>query len=799
DINILGVIRAADLGQPITVGRPLQNNRIYILDACNQPQPVGIAGEVCVSGESVSRGYLFRPELTAERFVVCPFADGEIMVRTGDLGRWRDDGTVEILGRIDHQVKLRGFRIETGEIEAVLVQHEAVREAVVVVREDRPGDARLVAYVVENLEPRTKNLADSTDPGSWFLVLGSPLREFLAQRLPDYMVPSAFVILEQLPHTPSGKIDRRALPAPEQHDEQDQPTAGPSSPAEILLADIWATVLDRARVGRDENFFELGGHSLLATQVIAQIRTTFAVELPLRSLFEHPTVAALTEQIAAARSQSAGLNAPPLRPQPRPASLPLAFAQQRLWLLAQLDPHSTAYHVPLLIRLSGPLDTQALEQSLNALMARHETLRTTFAQGAPARADSQPVQQIHAPVAWQLPLVDLRALPFDIQAETLAAEIAAFTHQPFDLTRGPLLRARLLRLHPTHDHEQHLLLLNIHHIVVDGWSLGVLVREMAATYRALRQGMPPDLPPLPLQYADYALWQRDWLRDEQLERLLSYWRQQLADLQPLALPGDYPRPAAPTFRAAEHGQSLSAELSAGLATLSRQSGVTLFMTLLGALDVLLYRYTRQTDIVVGTDIANRTQAETEGLIGFFVNMLALRSDLSGNPTFAELLSRVRSVCLQAYAHQDLPFDVLVNELQIQRDLTRAPLFQVVLVLQNMPLPALELEQLIVEPLPVDAGTAKFDLVIELIEIDGQLRCMFKYDSEIFKANTIARMIEQFIAVLEMIVRQPDATLHSLADQLSAADHEHQLRQARDLRASQQRKLKDIRRKTLSDS
>ncbi|HEY0738440.1 MAG TPA: amino acid adenylation domain-containing protein [Herpetosiphonaceae bacterium] len=800
DINILGPIRAQDIGKPITVGRPLHNNRIYILDACDQPQPVGIAGEVCVAGASVSRGYLHRPELTAERFVVCPFEDSELMVRTGDLGRWHADGTVEILGRIDHQVKLRGFRIETGEIEAVLVQHEAVREAVVVVREDRPGDARLVAYI----EPRTKNQEPNESQaanslGSRFWVLGSPLREFLAQRLPAYMLPSAFVSLEQLPHTPSGKIDRRALPAPEQHDDQEQPAASPSSPTEILLADIWATVLDRARVGRDENFFDLGGHSLLATQVIAQIRTTFAVDLPLRSLFEHPTVAALTEQIAAARSRSSGLHTPPLRPQPRPDVLPLAFAQQRLWLLAQLDPHSTAYHVPLLIRLSGPLDTQALEASLNALTARHETLRTTFAgypQGvAPDGADGQPVQQIHAPVAWPLPRVDLSGLP----PEALEAEIGAFTRQPFDLTRGPLLRARLLRLPPADDLDQHLLVLNIHHIVVDGWSLGVLVREMAASYRALRQGLPPDLPPLPIQYADYALWQRDWLCDEQLERLLSYWRRQLADLQPLALPTDYPRPAEPTFKAVEHGQSLSAELSAGLATLSRQSGVTLFMTLLAALDVLLYRYSGQDDIVVGTDIANRTQVETEGLIGFFVNMLALRCDLSGNPTFAELLSRVRSVCLQAYAHQDLPFDMLVNELQIQRDPTRAPLFQVVLVLQNMPLPALELEQLTVEPLPVDAGTAKFDLVIELIESGGQLRCMFKYDSEIFKANTIARMIEQFSAVLDMVVRQPDATLHSLAEQLSAADHEHQLRQARDLRAAQQRKLKDVRRKTLSDS
>ncbi|HEX6290125.1 MAG TPA: condensation domain-containing protein, partial [Herpetosiphonaceae bacterium] len=712
------------------------------------------------------------------------------LYRTGDLVRYLPNGDLDYIGRIDHQIKLRGYRIELGEIEAALRQHEAVRECVVVVREDG-GARRLVAYLTANNEPRTQTHADPA-AGSWGAVRGASqeLRAFLAARLPDYMVPSAWVLLDALPLTPNGKVDRRALPVPaEVQPEHEEAAALPATPDEELMTGIWSRVLDRAWIGREENFFEIGGHSLLATQVIAEVRATFGIDLPLRSLFDHPTIASLLDQVIAARSQQAGLSAPPLRPQPRAEALPLSFAQQRLWLLAQLDPGSTAYHVPLSIRLTGALDVAALTASFNTLIARHEALRTSFVLRA-----GQPVQRVQPPAALPLPCHDLRSLPEPQRRAQLAALQRHVTAQPFDLTRAPLLRAALLRLGDT----EHLLLLCLHHIVVDGWSLGVLVRELAACYRALRQGQPLDLPDLPIHYADFALWQRTYVQGATLDRLLAYWKAQLANLTPLALPTDRPRPAEPTFRSAEQPLALSAELSDALANMSRQTGMTLFMTLLAALDVLLHWYTRQDDLLVGADIANRTHAETAGLIGFFVNLLALRADLSGNPTFRELLHRVRAVCLAAYAHQDLPFDLLVNELQPQRSLHHAPLFQVVLVLQNTPMPALDLDQVRVEPQPLDTGIAKFDLVVELIEEPTGIAGLFKYDAELFEQTTIARMIEQFIAVLGMAVQQPDAPLHLFVEHLSEAERQHQISQARDLRAAHQRKIKDIRRKMLSD-
>ncbi|HEY0601258.1 MAG TPA: condensation domain-containing protein, partial [Herpetosiphonaceae bacterium] len=553
DINILGPIRAADVGQPITVGTPLQNNRVYILDAFDQPQPIGIAGEVCVSGESVSRGYLFRPELTAERFVVCPFEDGQIMVRTGDLGRWRDDGTVEILGRIDHQVKVRGFRIETAEIEHALAQHPQVGECVVVAREDAKGDKRLVAYVVENREPGTKNLEDSTDPGSrspgGHPVLGSAdLRQHVGAQLPDYMVPSAFVLLDALPKTPSGKIDRKALPAPELEQSAQAATfVAPRTPTEELLAGIWALLLELPQVSIHANFFELGGHSLLATRVVSRLRDTFAIELPLRALFEAPTIATLARQIDRAQRERAGSDwaraLPPLTAQPRPAEVPLSFAQQRLWLLDRIAPDSAGYNISAAVRLHGPLDEAALSASFTALIARHEVLRTTFV----TTHGGQSQQIIGRPEQHQLTVVDLQQHDAANREAEVQARAQAEAAQPFDLSHGPLLRTSLLRLQP----DLHVLLLTMHHIISDGWSIGVLIGELAAHYRAIlshnaaleQTPVSPELPSLLLQYADYALWQRAWLRDELLAEQLSYWQRQFEPLPPvLALPTDRPRP-----------------------------------------------------------------------------------------------------------------------------------------------------------------------------------------------------------------------------------------------------------------
>ncbi|HEX6289833.1 MAG TPA: amino acid adenylation domain-containing protein, partial [Herpetosiphonaceae bacterium] len=522
DINALGVIRVEDLGKPITVGKPLQNNRIYILNAANQPQPIGIAGEVCISGQSVSRGYLHRPDLTAERFVPCPFEDGALMVRTGDLGRWRADGTIEILGRIDHQVKIRGFRIETGEIEAVLAQHPQVSECVVVAREDTPPagghpDMRLVAYVVG--EPKTKHQAPGED-GSQFLVPGAAaLRQHVGASLPDYMVPSAFVVLDALPKTPSGKIDRKALPAPELAAELDERFVAPTNLIEELLASIWANVLRVERVSIHDNFFNLGGHSLLAAQLVSRIRETFGIELPLRSIFEAATLAELARRISAAPGDLSEAQ-PPLQPVSREGALPLSFAQQRLWFLDQLAPGSTAYNVPIGMRLRGSLDVAALHHSLSAIVARHEVLRTSF-----STVNGKPIQVIAPAGPLDLPLHDLTDVVEEAERQATARQLSiAEAQQPFDLAHGPLVRARLFRLAA----DEHLLLVTLHHIVADGWSLDVLLDELAALYTARATDTTADLPELPIQYADYAVWQRDWLQGAVLERQLGYWQQHLA-------------------------------------------------------------------------------------------------------------------------------------------------------------------------------------------------------------------------------------------------------------------------------
>ncbi|HEX6291359.1 MAG TPA: amino acid adenylation domain-containing protein, partial [Herpetosiphonaceae bacterium] len=477
DINALGVLRASDLGKPITVGTPLQNNRIYILDQHNQPQPIGIAGEVCVAGASVSRGYLFRPELTAERFVACPFEDGQLMVRTGDLGRWQPDGTIEILGRIDHQVKIRGFRIEIGEIEAVLCQHEAVHEAVVTLREDTPGEKRLVAYI----EPRTVALrahqepsAERDDSDARRSVLGpAELRQLLGKQLPDYMVPSAFVFLDTLPKTPNGKIDRKALPAPELAAELDECFVAPSNPIEELLASVWADVLGVERVGTRDNFFELGGHSLLATQIASRVREAFQVELPVRGLFEAPTVAELAERIAALKGSLPSVQAPPIQPVEWDGPLPLSFAQQRLWLLDQFEPNTATYNIPAAVRLRGSLDLAALERTLTEIVRRQASLRTTFTQVA-----GQPVQVIAATPIVPLPVIDLRSLPDALREDEARRLTDEEALRPFDLQYGPLCRFTVLRIAD----DDHMLLVTMHHIVSDGWSISVFVRELSALY-----------------------------------------------------------------------------------------------------------------------------------------------------------------------------------------------------------------------------------------------------------------------------------------------------------------------------
>jgi amino acid adenylation domain-containing protein len=727
------------------IGRPIANTQVYILDAYQQPVPIGLPGELHLGGAGLARGYLNRPELTQEKFIPHPFDNSKFKIqnsklyKTGDLVRYLPDGNIEFLGRIDHQVKFRGNRIELGEIESVLGQHPDVREVVVRAREDVPGDKRLFAYVVANQEQANTS---------------RELRRFLKDKLPDYMMPSAFVLLNKLPRTPNGKVNRRALPVPDNvRPELEETFVAPRTPVEDLMGGIFAEVLGLDKVGVQDNFFELGGHSLLATQVISRLRDAFSVELSLYSLFEAPTISRLGEKIEVARREGLGLQAPPILPRTQHENLPLSFAQQRLWFLDQLVPDAAIYNIPLAYRVTGELNVGALEQSLVEIVRRHEALRTTF-----AAVDGQPIQVIAPKIELTLPVVDLGEIAETKRAKEVQRLVTQEAQQPFDLTTGPLLRLQLLRL----DDTEHVLLLTMHHIVSDGWSLGVLMRELAVLYEGFSNGKPTSLPELPIHYADFALWQREWFSGDVLESQLAYWKQQLGgELPVLELPTDRPRPPVQTYRGARQSFELSKDLREALKALSRQEGVTLFMTLLAAFKVLLYRYTGQENVIVGSPIANRNRAEIEGLIGFFVNTLVLRSDLSRNPSFRELLGRVREVALGAYAHQDMPFERLVEELQPERDMSYNALFQVMFVLQNSPMSDWEFSGLALSPLEVESKTAKFDLSLSLTETEQGLVGAFGYNTDLFDEATIVRMVGHLRTLLEGVVVEPDKRICEL--------------------------------------
>ncbi|MFE8600248.1 amino acid adenylation domain-containing protein [Archangium violaceum] len=738
--SCLLMTQPSDVGASVPIGRPISNTQLYVLDSHLQPVPPGVPGELFISGDGLARGYLGASSLTAERFLPNPFSSspGARMYRTGDLARHRHDGVLEFLGRLDSQVKVRGFRIELSEVESALLSLPGVREAVALAREDSPGLKRLVAYFT----------GDSLSPES--------LRSSLQQRLPEYMVPSSFVHLPALPLTSHGKVDRKALPAPDSRPELSQSFLPPRNDIERTLSSIWAEVLHLERVGVLDNFFELGGHSLLATQAISRIRTAFAVELPLRDLFDAPTIAALAPRIHAALQSRQGFKAPPLLPVPRTGRLPLSFAQQRLFFLDQLEPNNPAYNMPTALRLEGTLDLAALERSFNELVRRHESLRTTF------RGEPKGATQVIAPaVPLPLPVVDLSGLP-EAERESEARRLAIHeTQRPFDLARGPLLRTQLLRLNDT----THVLLVTMHHIISDGWSMTLLTREMGQLYAAYSTGRPSPLPELAVQYADYAAWQQGWLVGEVLDAQLSYWREQLAGVsQVLELPTDRPRPAVRSHRGATRSTLLPLPLTDRIRELARAEGVTPFMLLLTALEILLQRYSGQDDFVIGTDVANRHHAEVEGLIGFFVNQLALRARLSGDPTFRELLARTRDGVLGAQAHQDLPFEELVRVLNPARSLQHAPLFQVKLTYQNTPqggameLPGLTLRGLGTEQ---EAAVAKLDLTFVAIETPRGLSCVCEYATDLFDADTIGRMFEHLQVLLDAATTQPELRLSSL--------------------------------------
>ncbi|HEX7239255.1 MAG TPA: condensation domain-containing protein, partial [Longimicrobiaceae bacterium] len=706
----------------------------YVLDRWLEPVPMGVAGELCIGGVGVVRGYLGRPDLTAERFLPDPHRGvaGARLYRTGDVGRRRVDGEVEFLGRTDHQVKVRGYRVELGEIEAVLRAHSMVREATVLLREDVPGQQRLVAYVTGE---------EGTE------VEVAELRRHAGEQLPEYMVPGAFVVMERLPITTNGKIDRRALPAPDWTDAEEY--VAPRTAVEEVLAGIWAEVLGVERVGVEKNFFDLGGHSLLATRVVSRIREVLVVELPLRALFEAPTVAGLAERVEALRRAGQPV-LPPVLPVERTGALPLSFAQERLWFLDRLQPGSSFYNMPRALRLGGELDPRALEDALGEIVRRHEALRTTFAE-----VEGVAVQVVAPFGGFALPVEDLSGLEEGERVAVAKGRVAEDAARPFDLERGPLFRAGLLRL----EAEEHVLLLCVHHVVSDGWSMGVLFGELSALYAAYREGRESPLPEPAVQYADYAAWQREQLEGEVLERQVGYWKERLAGApELLELPTDHPRPAVQTYRGASQPIELPGELLERLEALARREGVTLYMVLLGAFQVLLSKYAGSEDVVVGSPIAGRTRREVEGLIGFFVNTLVLRTDVSGDPGFREVLRRVREGTLGAYENQDVPFEKLVAELQPERSLSHSPLFQVMFALQNAGGAEGALPGLRLQGVGAEQESAKFDLSLALAATPQGLFGELSYSTELFERGTIVRMVGHLERVLEQVAEDPNVRL-----------------------------------------
>ncbi len=719
------------------IGNVLPGRSIYLLDDSGAPAPVGVVGELVIGGELLARGYFNRPDLTAERFMPDPFSrSGGRLYRTGDLARYNAQGVIEYVGRIDHQVKIRGFRIELGEIEARLLEQDAVRDAIVLAL-PAAGGLQLVGYVL----PTDLSLAQAAGPAQ--VALRDSLKAALAERLPDYMIPAYLVFIDKLPLSPNGKLDRKALPAPDvamQH-----VYVAPLEPLQVQLAAIWEAVLHVAPIGLTDHFFERGGHSLLATQVISRVRHALKLDVPMRALFEQPTLAAFATACAALQ-QSETL---PMVAVERDQALALSFAQERQWFLWQLEPDSAAYHVPSALRLHGPLDVKALQRSVDRLVARHEPLRTTFRQD-----DERTVQIIHAQGAVQIHQQTLEG-----NEASIPGWVQAQIRQPFDLLNGPLLRINLLRVAA----DDHVLVITQHHIVSDGWSMQIMVEELVALYAGECAGQPQTLKPLPLQYADFAQWQRQWMAAGERERQLAYWVAQLGGEQPvLELPLDHARPAVQSYRGARLDLALTPALSAQLHDVARAEGVTLFMLLLASFQTLLHRYSGQNDVRVGVPIANRNRAETEGLIGFFVNTQVMRAQIDGEQAFREVLAQTRQAALGAQSHQDLPFEQLVEALAPERSLSRSPLFQVLFNHQSAEAPRAGLTDLRIESLAWDSATAQFDLTLDSTETEAGLQVSLTYATDLFDAATIVRMAGHWQALLAGIVAEPGQRISDLS-------------------------------------
>ena len=725
----------------VPIGRPIANTQIYLLNPQLQPVPIGMPGELYIGGDSLARGYINRPALTAETFIPHPFSDepGARLYQTGDLARYLPDGNIEFLGRLDSQVKIRGYRIELGEIELALEQHPAIRQAVVLAREDVPGNRRLVAYAVSRQEPLPRI---------------HELQGFLRAKLPTYMIPAAFVWIDVLPTMSSGKVDRQALPAPSQaRPALVEGFIAPRTPTEEILTGIWETLLGIESIGIHDNFFELGGHSLLAIQVLSRLRRTLHVEVPLRVLFDMPTVAGLAYHIERVPQIVQSVPTAPIQAISRERPIPVTLMQEHLWALDQLLPGAPFSNMTSATRLTGALNVAALEQSFNEIIKRHEVFRTTF-----TTVDGRPVQVITPSLHLSLAVEDLRALPQserEAGARKLIQEAALY---PFDLAHGPLLQVRLLRLRE----QEHMLLLTVHHIISDGWSMGVLARELGVLYDTFSHGRPSPLPDLIMQYADFAYWQHQWLHSEAGEAQLTYWTQQLkSPLTVMEFPTDRPRTGEMSLITSRQTFQFSKALTVSLTRLARQEGTTLFMTLMAAFHVLLYTYTEQEDLRVGTLLANRQGQETEELMGLFANLVVLRTNLSGNPTLREVLRRIRTTTLDAYAHQEIPFEHVVRALAHSRPLNRLSLFQVMFVMQNasqpLQLPPLKID--LIETQPLEATPC--ELVLSVRESPQGLNGVCIYKTALFDTDTITKILGAFQQILTDLIDQLEKPLSAI--------------------------------------
>jgi amino acid adenylation domain-containing protein/FkbH-like protein len=742
-------------GAPPTVGRAIANTEIYLLDDKKQPVPTGEIGEIYIGGAGVARGYLHRPDLTAERFLPDSFGPDPAarLYKTGDLARWRPDDNLEFLGRIDHQIKIRGFRVELGEIESVLAQHPAVRECAVIAREDTPGEKRLAAYLVK---------ADAN-------VGTDALREFLKIKLPDYMVPSAFVTLESLPLTPNGKLDRKRLPVPDKVQvEQRENFVAPKTSTEEIIAQAWREVLGSPHVGVQDNFFELGGDSLLAVRVVARLREAFQVQVPVSALFDAPTIALLAEGLAAARWGKAVSQEEPIGRAPRTGNIPLSFSQQRLWFIDQLEPGNVGYNMPAAIKLEGALDPAVLRDCLNEVVQRHEILRTTF-----PSVNGEPEQKINASISLDLPLIDLSDLPAADRESHLQQEILAEARRPFDLATGPLLRAKLLCL----DRRVHVLVLVMHHIVSDGWSLDLLLKELAAFWDQKTSGTKNSLSDLPIQYADYAIWQRRTLSDDALKPHLDFWRNILAGAPPsLKLLTDHDASPETAREAARVAITLPKELSPELRKLIHETGGTSFITLLTALIVTLSRWTRQTDVVTGTVSAGRTRPQIESLIGCFMNFLPIRAALAESDTVREILARVKAAVLNAHSHLECPFEKIVEALNPDRNPASSPIYNVGFMFENFPKTVLQANDLTGSLVSLEPDAALLDLRFIADEHESGITLACEYRKALFEPRTIEELLASFQNVLEILIRQPGTRLAdvSLSSGLAEQARKHSL-------------------------